>query len=151
MDKPLESWYCDVCDEKIEDVNKGYVIWKVSDESKHHDFKIIHQKKCDSKNDYPLSKALKDFIGEDGLTSLLSMLSLGPIKLMDSQESYSKIVDTDKFIDLIRRVQIPYYEEARRHFHESALLEEFSDSNEVYPYVSEELKRIINTYNNSHS
>ena len=145
MDKPLESWYCDVCGEKIEDVNKGYVIWKSSDKLKYHDFKIIHQKKCDLKN-HRASRALKDFIGDYGLTSLLSMLSLGPIKSTYGQTSYCQITDTDEFVDLIRRVQTPFYEEARRYFNNSDLLEHFSDSNEVGPYLPEELEKIIDTY-----
>lgn len=43
-------------------------------------------------------------------------------------------------------MQIPYYEEARRHFSNHDLLENFSDANEVYPYLPERLKEIIERY-----
>jgi len=145
MDKPLTTWYCDVCDEKIEEIKQGYVIWKTGGNKKSRDFKIIHQKKCNLK-EYSASAALNDFVGEKGLTTLLSMLSSGPIKKALGRGSHCQIEDTDEFTDFTRRVQTPFYEEARRHFNDQNLIEDFNDSNEVSPYFPNQLEKIIKNY-----
>jgi hypothetical protein len=144
MSQPLTYWYCDVCGEKIENVVGGYVIWK-SGGLKAHGFKIIHQGKCDT-NEYPSSAALSDFLGHAGLAYLFSKLSLGPVMLNNGQSSHCQIEDFDEFVDFMRRVQVPHYEEARRHFNNRNLLEDLSDANEVYPYLPEQLESISNKY-----
>lgn len=142
MDKPLTKWYCDVCGEAIEDVKKGYVTWGRDSDSKACGFKIIHQQVCDDGND-PSSAALSDYLGNDGLAYLLSKLSLGPIKGALSSDSYCCVGDTDEFVDFMRRVQTPFYEEARRYFANRNVLDHFYDSNEVAPYLPKILQRII--------
>lgn len=138
MLKPLEQWYCDKCGNIIEKSSDGYVIWRSDKNLKYYDFKIIHQTKCDI-SAYSASAALQDFLGVNGLVYLTSFLSLGPLK----KTSYSNVANNDEFVDFIRRVQIPYYEEARRKFTDPQVLEWHSDSNEVAPYFTEGLKRII--------
>jgi hypothetical protein len=145
MDTPLTKWYCDVCNEHIENVNDGYVIWKKAKDLKSYSFKIIHQCRCDQ-NDYPASRPLKEFLGEQGLVYLLSKLSIGPIKKYIGQGSDCTVVDMDEFVDFVRRVQIPYYEEARRYFGNPDLLENFSHDNEYLPYLPEQLEKIIRGY-----
>jgi len=145
MSQSPQKWYCDVCGESINDVKDGYVIWKSDAQLKSHDFKIIHRQKCDIKQ-YPSSAALEDFIGVDGLAKLLSMLSLGPIKENLGAGKHRDIADTDEFVDFVRRVQTPNYEEARRKFGDPDLLDDFSDSNEIAPYLQERLQRIIQSY-----
>mgnify|MGYP003351512562 CR=1 FL=1 len=149
MDKPLTVWYCDICGGRIEDINEGYVIWKTSPGIRAENLTVIHQTKCDS-NDFPASAALKDFVGPEGLAYLLSFLSLGPIMARRGQKSHSSVVDLDGFVDFVRRVQTPYYEEARRAFGAEKLREWFSDSNEVAPYLPERLKGIIEDYGTEH-
>lgn len=144
--KPLTVWYCDFCKEPIEDVKNGYVIWKCTDELRLHSFKIIHSVKCDQREDYTQSMAMEKFLGIDGITTLLSFLSPGPIISNLSSGSVQQIHDFDEFVDFFRRVQIPYYEEARRKFNNPKLLDRYSDANEVLPYMQKELKKIINNY-----
>ena len=145
MDQPLTKWYCDVCGGVIEDVSKGYVIWKSTKQMKSTGFKIIHQTKCDHK-DFPSSSALRDFIGIDGLARLLALLSIGPLKEKIGQGSHCDTEDMDEFVDFFRRVQTPFYEEARRRFGNRDLLDDFSDSNEVLPYMQDTLCEIIGKY-----
>jgi hypothetical protein len=145
MDKPLTVWYCDICGDRIEDINKGYVIWETSHEMKEKSFKIIHQSKCDKK-EFHGSLALQDFVGPEGITFLLSFMSIGPIKKYLGQGSHCSIFDFDEFVDFFHRVQTPYYEEARRFFKNERLLDFFSDSNEVGPYLPDRLKKIIEEY-----
>lgn len=145
MNDQTTVFYCDVCGQPINDVKDGYVIWNTTDQLKSHGFKIIHKVKCDLKG-HIASSALEDFLGPDGLTYLLSKLSFGPLKKSIDQPSYSTVESLDEFIDLIRRLQIPNYEEARRYFSNPEVIQDHSDSNEVSPYMQSELTAIAKTY-----
>lgn len=110
MDKPLTQWYCDVCGEKIEKAEDGYVVWGHDPEDSLLDkgFKIIHWGKCDD-NRLPSSAALPDFLGADGLINLTRFLSIGTILCSHGQGRTSAMVaDINEFADFMRRVQIPY-------------------------------------------
>jgi len=145
MTKPLTTWYCDVCGNMIDAPESGYVIWQTDKELGASGFKIIHQGKCDLK-DHHASAALRDFLGERGQAYLLSKLSLGPIKHSLGQKPHRQINDMDEFVDFFRRVQTPFYEQARRKFSSEAVRSDFDDSNEVLPYLPETLKRIAAKY-----
>lgn len=144
MLKPLEQWYCDACGEVIQTPNDGYVYWD-SLESVDSNFRIVHNMTC-SPEDFVCSTELKAFLSVDGIIQLTSLLSIGPIKNNIGQKSYKIIGNYDEFVDFIRRVQIPHYEEARKLFSNSELLSDFSDSNEVYPYLQSVIKGYINSY-----
>jgi hypothetical protein len=141
----ITKWHCDLCNEMIDGTENGYVIWKQNSEMKSFGFKIVHKLKCDQK-DHTSSCALGDVVGLDGLAKLLSHLSHGPIKRNLGQSQFTDAADIDEFVDFIRRVQTPYYEHARRKFSNSDLLSDFSDSNEIYPYIEENLKKIAVKY-----
>lgn len=142
MLKPLEQWYCDVCHGVIENPADGFVIWNHDKDFKAYDFKIIHAGKCDIKT-YPSSRPLPDFLGPNGVAYLLHHLSHGPIKDNLGQEDSIRIKDMREFIDLFRRVQTPYYEEARLSFGHRELLGEYCDWNEYAPYLPEMLKKVV--------
>lgn len=140
---PLEVWTCDTCGDEIDSVAVGVVIWRSLDPfPKAGGFKIVHQDRCDPGNSggYTLSSPLADFLGHDGLAMLLTFLSLGP--LHEPSERMPQIVDFDEFVDFVRRVQTPWYEEARACFDDWEVREDYWDANEYGPYVSESLKRI---------
>ncbi len=137
--KPLEQWICDTCGTVVEKEN-AYVIWRTDENRRAVDFRIIHQRQCDDTDKFHQSMPLDTFLGTDGLTELLSFLSLGPLK---GQPACDGIGDMNCFVDFIRRVQIPYYEEARQHFDTEEVRERFSDANEVYPYLTKSLQSII--------
>lgn len=140
-DQPLTKWRCDVCGELIESVDDGDVTWHGPSKSgAPYGFKIIHQRKCDDRK-ANLSAALRDYVGVDGLVKLLSMLSVGPLKTAQGQ-SPRVVGDLDELVDFIRRVQTPYYEEARPRFSEDAVARDFYDSNEVAPYMQRTLKAL---------
>lgn len=145
MLKPLSVWHCDVCGDQIASVSDGYVIWKTDDDLRAHSFKVIHKARCD-KNDHFASAALEDFVGDDGVAYLMSFLSIGPLKKRKDAPDYCGVASMDEFVDLFRRVQTPYYEEARANFRDPDVREEFSDANEYYPYLPNVLKRIAAEY-----
>lgn len=132
---PLTRWKCDHCGEMIESAEDGYVVWEDS-ASGDAGFEIIHHGRCD-KSGKSNSGALRNVLGSDGLAKLTSHLSYGILKEGFGQPM---IADMDGFVDFFRRVQLPYYEEAR-----TGLLseqEEWSDANEVRPYLQDVLQRI---------
>jgi hypothetical protein len=145
IDQPLTTWYCDVCSEKIKGVQKGYVTWKINHELHSHDFKIIHKRTC-AFDDHPVAVPLRNFVGARGLSYLLSHLSLGPIMFACGIQSHRDASNIDEFVDLIRRLQIPYYEEARRKFRNQKMIENFSSATEMYPYLPETLEWIAREY-----
>lgn len=140
--KPLTYWYCDNCGEKIDDPGKGYVIWRSDQDRFYYDFRIIHQARCDDKA-FGSSKALNELLGPEGATYLLSFLSYGLLHTSMGRDSVCRIKDMDGFVDLFRRLQTPFYEQARRHFQDEKIVENHYDSSESYPYFPENLKKIF--------
>lgn len=88
-----------------------------------------------------MSAEIDAFLGEDGQAALLSKISVGPI-LNDRGSSSRQVRDLDEFVHLFRRLQTPYYEEARRHFRCPGVLERLYDTNEFYPYQPKVLRHI---------
>lgn len=143
VEQPLTYWYCDQCHKRIDDVEKGYVVWRQTADLLYHDFRIIHQRICDERSSFPCSMPLGKFLGVDGLSYLSSMLSLGPMMVRPGDSSRQLIADMDNFVDFMRRVQIPHYEQARRKFSSEAAADYFEGSNESRPYYQDALKKII--------
>jgi hypothetical protein len=141
----VSNWICDKCGEIIKTASEGYVLWDSNEQLKSYGFIIVHQKKCDDRTKTN-SMPLEDFLGNRGLTYLTSMLSIGPIKKNIGQGNSCSIKDMDEFVDFFRRVQIPYYEQARIHFSTAEFLNEHHDDNEVGPYLSSQLKKITEDY-----
>ncbi len=148
MLKPLEQWICDSCGKVIETHEKGMLIWCENHPEFGTEFRIVHKGSCDNNRDvYNLSWEIHWCLGNDGLSNLLSLLSAGPLIASAGADS-SKIFEKHlpHFVDLMRRLQIPYYEEARQKFTNPDVLDEFSDANEVAPYQKESLLKIIKKF-----
>jgi len=113
--------------------------------SEAYDFKIVHQSGvngqggCDpgARAGYVSNLNLPILLGEDGLAYLLSMLSAGPLK-----GGGITVSDLDGFVDLTRRLQTPWYEQARARFGDEDVKTDLADANEVFPYLPETLKKI---------
>jgi hypothetical protein len=118
----------------------GYVIWNQSSKGP-QGFKIIHQGQCDDGVSMA-SAALEDFLGADGLTRILAMLSYGQLRNAGAPNPPS---DMNEFVDFVRRVQTPYYEEARVHFADPEVRSSRSDWNEVKPYRVADLRHLAET------
>ncbi len=165
MDEPLTRWYCDTCGGVIELVTKGCVVWKCQDLTEQrrlrfHSFRIIHPTNiqlvtsgqtiinlpnCDPGKDFIRHAPLTDFVGINGLSNLLANLSLGPF-LQRQDEELVTMVEMDEYVDFFRRVQMPYYEEARRYFGNENLIERMLGENELFPYRFDKLREIIQEF-----
>jgi hypothetical protein len=154
--EPLTTWLCDTCHEPITaEPNDGMVVWKTrrsgpeeEDGNEYYGFMIVHKtissdpapRRCDpgDREGYLGSLDLPKFLGPEGLAMLLSWLSPGPVKGYD----YCRVASLDEFTDLVRRVQTPWYEQARPHFGDELTQHWLGDANEYYPYLPETLRRI---------
>jgi hypothetical protein len=142
--KPLSRWRCDVCRELIEKPEEGYVVWNWDQNGQNADFKVIHHMRCDD-NSSPASLALPDLLGHDGAAKMLSWLSVGPVIIANNggQGETRGVADIDEFVDLFRRLQTPFYEEARPAFKNYDVLADLADANEVFPYTQYALRKIV--------
>jgi len=143
------SWLCDICGQRIPDPGVGMVIFRDSSERPMHDFKIVHKTidpwRCWDRAEadgFRADEELYSCIGADGLTNLLSWLSWGPVDaaIQGRHRSHVATEDLDDYVDLVRRLQIPYYEEARRRFRDQEVYEELVGVNPIYPYTQDRLR-----------
>jgi hypothetical protein len=144
--QPLQEWICDVCDEPITGADQGIVRWTTSgDDLQYSDFQIIHKTFLSDPEPYSCDphngswRLIEDFLNADGLALLLSWLSIGPLK---GGGAACRIASFDDFVELVRRVQTPFYEEARRHFDDEQTRDWLDDANEYSPYLPATLQRI---------
>lgn len=143
---PKEQWICDSCGELIASAEKGYLEWyhPVQSFENHTEegFRIVHDhKKCmyNEKSMFAQGKSVSDmelasFTGDRGLVSLLSILEGQRVK---SNEEFSEIV---------KRLHVAYYEEARIYWSQAREDGFFDGANEVWPYLPEISLQLINRY-----
>lgn len=148
--KPLRQWKCDVCGEIIERPEDGYVQWKRNDDMQIEDFIIVHHKTASPKKNsrrgcykYDSDCDLESFLGEKGIVELHALLDPGEYHM---PEFKSFVADLRKWLDFYKRLQLPYYEEARQYWDNAMHDGYFGDSNEIYIYLPENLKRMIEHY-----
>jgi hypothetical protein len=143
---PVPSiWICDICGSEIPKPEVGLIIFRESDARPMFDFKIVHKamapwncwRKADA-DGYRASHELSWGLGIDGLSTLLSFLSRGPVNGGGHPDVAPE--DLDGYVDLVRRLQVPYYEQARRRFRSSGVREALAGVNEIYPYTLDNLR-----------
>lgn len=162
--KPLEQWICDECNEVIAKVGDGYVEWLHPLDGKAHGFRIIHHaphsprrqddppsERSRGGNCYRYTNApgrmdisLDSYAGANGLPTLLRLVDIGPYH--DENYSGPMARDLREWTELFRRLQLPYYEEARLYWQRALEDGYFDGANEVWIYLPDTLKRLIDRY-----
>jgi hypothetical protein len=139
----LGPWICDTCSKEVT-VEDGVVVWASTSDGE-GDFRIIHKDVCDPGNrTHMYWLGLARLMGPDGLSRLLSYFSAGPVlKASGSSTEETPIADFEDFVDLIRRIQLPGYEQARRWFDDPEILEEFESLSESGAYYEEMMDLIL--------
>ena len=115
---PQAFWYCDTCGEKIENANEGWLEWISYDDAKGNrkgrNLRIVHHgrsQRCmfDKDVEYKRDKGITSdghldwYLGPDGMMKLLAMASEAQIP-------------TEEVLSVIKRIHVPAYETAFRHF-----------------------------------
>jgi hypothetical protein len=140
---PLRQFVCDECQAIIEKVEDGWMEWFDGNENPLHGYRIVHTPEASPRFEnggdchYPNGSnvsglQLKVFTGSDGLALLLSFFE-------------RKLAVPNEFAEIIRRLHVPHYEEARQYLEKA-----YIDSvivNKVYG--QEDLKKVIKTYANN--
>jgi len=121
---PTTQWICDVCNTPIVQAADGWVEWIEYEDvgrKRGRDLRLVHHRpaspqpkgcQADQQANYKKDQGsvsdpdLNSFLGPDGLIRLLSILSDGEIP-------------QGALFDLIQRLHIPGYEQARPYFEEA--------------------------------
>ena len=154
--KPLQQWICDYCGKVISTPEDGSLEWLDDQQHRAHGFKIIHrlpasprklarEEGCCHYRKHPDESkcGLKTYLGTNGLVHLLAFLDVASD---DAENKGPWVRNMREFVELFRRVQLPYYEEARLYWSDAEADDLFDGANQVSPYLEPALKDIVERY-----
>ena len=112
---PLKQWLCDSCGEVIEDPEDGWFEWHSAKDYTISNFRIVHHRLSCMYNEAALKEQgimvadhhLSVVIGSRGLAYWLFAIELS------ETGKASKIKNLVELVGILRRLHIPYWEEAR--------------------------------------
>jgi hypothetical protein len=150
---PLREWICDVCGELIVSPEAGVVEWLGSAEEKRSGFRIVHagaRAGCrrgaacgygdaPGKAELPLTP----LVGEAGMSLLLSFVGVGSIH---DAAGGPWVESAREFVEVTRRVTLPYYEEARTLWRRARAEGYFADMTEAETYLPRTLEALVQKY-----
>jgi len=125
---PLRQWVCDSCGKVIDKPEDGWFEWYTEKNTcLDTGFRIVHQRESCMYNDRTLEQqnrspchlGLAGALGSSGLGYFLFKLEL-------SGKGVHKLADIKEVAEIIRRLHLPYYEEARLYW-DDALRDGFHD------------------------
>jgi hypothetical protein len=141
--EPLQEFVCDRCGELIKQPKGGWLEWLSGDDFKRHGFQVVHHKtyspnegECGCYYDSKLDSAgshLDDFLGTDGLVTLLSMFE-------------GSVRDPGELVEVIRRLHVPNYEEARMYWRTAKEDGYFDGDGKYSSYLQSSLRNLIDKY-----
>ena len=152
--KPLTQWICDRCGEVIAKPEDGWVHWRTNREThKVSNIGIVHHLTASPKSGelgcYPermeSDMHLTAMLGPRGIVDLLSMMDVGEYHDPDARH-VGGVADVRNWVEVFRRLHVPYYEEARLHFKEARANGDLDGINEVALYLPDTLKQIVEDY-----
>jgi hypothetical protein len=147
----LPVWTCDTCGEPIKSVNDGWVEWIEFDRGDGRraarNLRLVHHQPASPRapdgscqfneraqyaRDHGIvcDLSLDEFVGTDGLISLLEMVSEGRHP-------------TEEVLTLIQRLHVPGYEQARHHF--AAAISEgiFEPNTKPGYYTTSDIQKVL--------
>jgi len=160
---PLIEYICDTCGEVIKSPEEGWIEWISKsgldgEKRETYGFNIVHHfvysplKDSQPNGCYQHTGKsgrhdlhLHDFIKESTIMAhILEFLDVGPYH----QPVYKKtdLSDIRQYVETVRRLTIPYYEEARLYWDKAKEDGYFQDANEIWIYKVENLKKLIELY-----
>ena len=152
---PLQQWQCDVCGELIQRPEHGYLEWLNYSDGRRYGFRIVHHaphspRRANGKDCYYTRAErggdldLPRFTGPVGLVKLLSWLDAG--QEFDAAYRGAGVADLREWVLLVKRLYLPYYEEARQYLPLAKESVEFGHINEAFFYSPDTLRSIIEAY-----
>jgi hypothetical protein len=145
-------WRCDKCGEWIESAEDGWLEWDLESNPPFAKFafRIVHHLPAsplegkDGCNDHAnlSGNHLSYFVGQDGLSRLLAFLDP---RTNGIQSDPCQIRDLPDYVDIMRRLLIANYEEARQYWRDAAEAG-FFDGNEIGAHDPETLTDILDEF-----
>ena len=164
--EPMKRWICDSCRQMIERPEHGWLEWVVDNDSgKNSGFRIVHhiahsprgpdgtcyrygrQYEESHPKVMTMDVPLHDVLGNDGemsLPYLLSMVDPGPYR--NDPYTGPRVDDFRGWVEIVRRLTIPNYEEARANMGRAAQDGLFDGESEPGIYSPEMLRQVIERY-----
>ena len=163
---PLTQFICDTCGELIKEPKEGWIEWIIEVNAKTgkretHSFRIVHHFKYS-----PLAKEhnagcyqhehakgrqdlhLHHFIEDNTkMAHILKFLDIGPYH--EKEYKGPTVKNMREYVEFVRRLTIPHYEEARLYWERALEAGYFQDSNEIWIYGVDNLITMIERYGNS--
>jgi hypothetical protein len=141
---PLNEWLCDSCGEIIPGPDRGYLEWykKINSEEE-AGFIIVHQpsqscqyddKKLYREGKIERSLPLTSVVGPNGLVDLMFMFQ------------DKRLEDKEELTEIIRRLHIPYYEQARQYWRNAKEDEMFVGMHPTRMFHQDIILEIIDKY-----
>ncbi len=156
--KPLTQFICDHCGGVINKPEEGWFEW-ISEASEQgritYGYKIVHHALYSPRREQGGNCYYYDHNPKSGSTHLHHLLEPGLVRLLryldpgayiEPDYNGPGIKDMREYVEILRRVMIPYYEEARLYWNEAEADGDFQGANEISLYTPDRLKRIIETY-----
>jgi hypothetical protein len=155
---PLKQFICDTCGEIIEKPEDGWIEWIHSDDGMQTEFNIVHHAGSSPRKIFNhegcyqhggrngrMDNNLNQYINPNVIMSfLLHFLDIG--RHHDPSRNYIGKVNISEYVELVRRLTIPYYEEARLYWEMAKNDGYFDGENEISIYSVNFLKGIIDKY-----
>ncbi len=143
---PLQQFKCDACGQIIARPEVGWVEWLAGPTrgTKAHGFRIVHNS---NRCQYPSSGRVHDIhlthlLGPDGLAELLALVSPGG-RTGNREDGVESL---EEWSELVRRLQVPYYEEARQYWADAEADGYFTGTGKHAPYSHATLQDILTRY-----
>jgi len=142
--EPLQQFICDSCGEIIKSVDEGWLEWLKSANGEKYAFRIVHHRLYSPDKDshnacYYLEEQkashmhLNYYAGPDGLVELLTFME-------------RPLIDKNELVEIIYRLHIPHYEEARMYWDKALNDNFFAGASPSLPYKQDNLLELIETY-----
>lgn len=154
--KSLEQFICDYCGGIIEKPEEGWLEWITEYDKERgtyiaHGYRIVHHamfspRKSGNCYHYANHLGCSDMYLHQmmNMSRLLSFLDAGPYHEPDYKGP--RVRDLRGFVEIVRRLTIPYYEEARLYWGRALADGFFEGANPVWIYLPETLKSLIERY-----
>ncbi|MCG4259429.1 hypothetical protein K6W36_02355 [Acetobacter senegalensis] len=145
---PLTEWRCDKCGGAV-DAHNGWVEWESGSVFGPRNFHIVHNSRaCSFHDSSPLRKDchIRDFLGVEGAHNLQALVQPPSFFVDNFAGGKWQQPDLREFYELCRRLQVPYYEEARPYFNVAYSQGEMDGANETTISSPDFCKRIYDIY-----
>lgn len=143
---PLQQFKCDACGQIIARPDVGWVEWLAGPTrgTKAHGFRIVHNS---NRCQYPTSGRVQDvhltrLLGPDGLAMLLALVAPGG-RTGNREDGVESL---EEWGELVRRLQIPHYEEARQYWSDAETDDFFAGLGQHAFYSQATLRTILIQY-----